>query len=56
MNAKQADSDMGNMFFSAVTYQLYPEDVKIINTLPEDERTEYIQKCIHEGRYTRIAE
>ena len=51
---KQQDGDTGNMFFSAVTYKLYPEDAKIANSLEGDERVDFIQKCKKEGRYTRV--
>ena len=48
-NSKSGDT--GNMMFQMRTIQLFPEDLEILKSLPEDQRADFMVKIRKEGRY-----
>lgn len=48
-NSKSGDT--GNMMFQMRTIQLFPEDLEILKSLPEDQIGDFMSKIREEGRY-----
>lgn len=51
---KNKDDEMANMQFAIKRIEFYPEDLKKMESMPHEEKMEYVKKLRQEKKYIEI--